>query len=66
MAQRVGIFYITSDSIKYVMCNLSLFIHLCCYVDCVGWLKRHCCFLNDVFSLPLMSKSERRSKEAVM
>lgn len=38
MAQRVGIylFFSSTDSIKYVMCNVSLFIHLCCNVDHVG------------------------------
>lgn len=67
MAQRVGIFYANTDSIIYVMCNLFLFIHSCCYADRVlGCLKRHSCFLNDIFSFPLMSKSEYRSKEAVM
>lgn len=42
MAQRVGIFffYTSNDSIKYVMCNLCLLIHLCCYVDRVGLVEK--------------------------
>lgn len=44
MAQRVGIFYLffftSTDSIKYVMCILSLIIHLCRYVDHVGLVEK--------------------------
>lgn len=55
MAQRVGVFYTNTNSIVYVMCNLCLFIHSCCYADHVGLVEKvqlplelHLFFPSDV------------------